>query len=73
MIGLDKNVYLTIGDINGRGQTKAQNINNGSLPDGSSGILRFTQDGQPVDGGLLLGDTSPLDKYYAYGTYIDSF
>ena len=34
--------------------------------DGSSGILRFTQDGQPVSGGLL-GDTSPLDKYYAYG------
>ena len=36
------------------------------MPDGSSGILRFTQDGEPVDGGLL-GDTSPLDKYYAYG------
>ena len=65
MIGPDKNVYLTIGDINGR-ETRAQNIKNGSLPDGSSGILRFTQDGEPVSGGLL-GDTSPLDKYYAYG------
>ena len=65
MIGPDKNVYLTIGDINGR-ETKAQNIKNGSLPDGSSGILRYTQDGEPVSGGLL-GDTSPLDKYYAYG------
>jgi glucose/arabinose dehydrogenase len=66
MIGPDNNIYLTMGDINGR-ETKAQNnIKNGSLPDGSSGILRFTQDGQPVDGGLL-GDTSPLDKYYAYG------
>jgi glucose/arabinose dehydrogenase/DNA-binding beta-propeller fold protein YncE len=65
MIGPDKNVYLTIGDINGR-ETKAQNIKNGSLPDGSSGILRFTQDGEPVGGGLL-GHTPPLDKYYAYG------
>ena len=65
MIGPDKNVYLTIGDINGR-ETKAQNIKNGSLLDGSSGILRFTQDGQTVSGGLL-GNTSPLDKYYAYG------
>ena len=65
MIGPDKNVYVTIGELFER-ETKAQNIKNGSLPDGSSGILRFTQDGEPVDGGLL-GDTSPLDKYYAYG------
>jgi aldose sugar dehydrogenase len=65
MIGPDKNIYLTIGDIDGR-KTEAQNIKNGSLPDGSSGILRFTQNGEPVDGGLL-GRVSPLDKYYAYG------
>jgi aldose sugar dehydrogenase len=65
MIGPDKNVYLTIGDIDGR-ETKAQNIKNGSLPDGSSGILRFTQNGEPVGGGLL-GHTPALDKYYAYG------
>jgi aldose sugar dehydrogenase len=65
MIGPDKNVYVTIGDIEGF-KTKAQNVKNGSLPDGSSGILRFTQNGEPVGGGLI-GDTSPLDKYYAYG------
>jgi aldose sugar dehydrogenase len=65
MIGPDKNVYVTIGDIEDF-KTKAQNVKNGSLPDGSSGILRFTQNGEPVGGGLL-GDTSPLDKYYAYG------
>jgi glucose/arabinose dehydrogenase len=65
MEGPDDNIYLTIGDIDHR-RTKAQNVKNDSLLDGSSGILRFTQDGQPVDGGLL-GDTSPLDKYYAYG------
>jgi glucose/arabinose dehydrogenase len=65
MIGPDENVYVTIGDIDGY-RTNTQNIKNGSLPDGSSGVLRFTQDGEPVNGGLL-GDSSPLNKYYAYG------
>jgi glucose/arabinose dehydrogenase len=64
-IGPDKNVYLTIGDVDGR-KTQAQNVKNGSLPDGSSAILRFTPDGQPVDGGPM-GNTSILDRYYAYG------
>jgi aldose sugar dehydrogenase len=66
MIGPDKNVYLTTGDVDGR-KTIAQNVKNGSSPDGSSAVLRFTPDGQPVDGGGLLGNTPPLDKYYAYG------
>jgi aldose sugar dehydrogenase len=75
MIGPDKNVYLTVGDMDDpnkdpkRGRerdTKAQNVKNGSMPDGSSAILRFTPDGDPVNGGLI-GDTHPLDKYYAYG------
>ena len=65
MIGPDNNVYLTIGDVDGR-KTQAQNVKNGSLPDGSSAVLRFTPDGEPVDGGPL-GNTSPLDRYYAYG------
>ena len=50
-MGPDKKVYLTIGDINGREtipQSKAQNIKNGSLHEGSSGILRFTQVGKPA-------------------------
>jgi aldose sugar dehydrogenase len=65
MIGPDNNIYLTLGDLDLR-QTKAQNVKNGPLVDGSSGILRFTPNGEPVDNGLL-GDTHPLDKYYAYG------
>jgi aldose sugar dehydrogenase len=65
MVGPDNNIYLTMGEIS-RHNNKAQNFKNGSLPDGSSAILRFTPDGEPVDGGLL-GHTSPLDKYYAYG------
>jgi DNA-binding beta-propeller fold protein YncE len=65
MVGPDNNVYLTIGDVK-HYRTQAQNWINGSLPDGSSGILRFTPSGDPVDGGLL-GNIHPLDKYYAYG------
>jgi len=44
----------------------AQNYQNGSSPDGRSGVLRITQDGRPVGNGIL-GDRSPLDLYYAYG------
>jgi glucose/arabinose dehydrogenase len=65
MIGPDNNVYLTIGEMHNY-QTQAENVKNSSLPDGSGGILRFTPDGEPVNGGLL-GDTHPLDDYYAYG------
>jgi glucose/arabinose dehydrogenase len=65
MVGPDNNIYLTLGDLDAR-QTEAQNVNDGTLADGSSGILRFTPNGEPVDNGLL-GDTHPLDKYYAYG------
>jgi glucose/arabinose dehydrogenase len=66
MIGPDNNVYLTIGEMHNY-QTQAQNIKNGSLPDGSGGILRFTPDGERVGDDGLLGNTHPLDKYYAYG------
>jgi glucose/arabinose dehydrogenase len=47
--------------------TKAQNYVNGIEPDGRSGILRITQDGETVGGQGILGDKHPLNKYYAYG------
>jgi glucose/arabinose dehydrogenase len=64
VIGPDQNVYVVIGDISH--DTKAQNYENGPDPDGTSGILRVTQDGQIVDN-PPLGDTMPLALYYAYG------
>jgi aldose sugar dehydrogenase len=65
LIGPDNNVYLGIGDVGGhRGQS--ENNPNGTAPDGTSGILRVTQDGQIVDN-PPLGDTMPLALYYAYG------
>ena len=69
-IGPDNNVYVTIGDVHGhadnRSKTKTQNFQNGSYPDGRSGILRITQNGEaPQDS--ILGSTYPLNLYYAYG------
>lgn len=70
----EKNVYVAIGDLqpsafnkNQTGfDTLAQNILNGTAPDGRAGILRLTQDDNPVDHGIL-GDKFPLNLYYAYG------
>jgi glucose/arabinose dehydrogenase len=73
MIGPDNNVYLVIGDVDGH-RTKAQNQQSGGEPDGTSGILRITQDGRPVGGigsssnsNSILSDSYPLNLYYAYG------
>jgi glucose/arabinose dehydrogenase len=58
------------------------NFENGTVPDGRGGILRVTQEGNTVrsendigirqqegmrEGWGILGDTHPLNKYYAYG------
>ena len=65
-IGPDNNVYLVIGDVDGH-QTQAQNQQSGEEADGTSGILRVTQDGKPVGSSSILGDSYPLNLYYAYG------
>jgi aldose sugar dehydrogenase len=64
-IGPDGNVYVVIGDVGGR-NGQAQNNIEGNAIDGTSGILRITQDGQPVGEGIV-GDSIPLNLYYAYG------
>jgi glucose/arabinose dehydrogenase len=66
LIGPDQNLYLVIGDLYYSHRTQAQNIPGGSPPDGTSGILRITQDGLPVPNSPL-GKTYPLSLYYAYG------
>ena len=65
VIGPDNNVYIVIGDVGGH-QGQAQNIKNGGSLDGTGGVLRVTQDGEPVGAGLL-GVSSPVNAYYAYG------
>jgi len=70
-IGPDQNLYIPVGDIDGSFRplypaTQAQNSPAGIVADGRSGILRITQDGDPVGKGIL-GDSMPLRLYYAYG------
>jgi aldose sugar dehydrogenase len=78
MVGPDNNIYLVTGDGDScqRGcndgikdsviNAQTANVNNGNAPEGRGGILRVTQDGQPVGKGIL-GDEYPLNLYYAYG------
>jgi aldose sugar dehydrogenase len=70
-VGPDNNIYIPIGDVDGSFKpfftpTKTQNSEPGIDSDGRSGILRVTQDGEPVGEGIL-GDSMPLRLYYAYG------
>jgi glucose/arabinose dehydrogenase len=70
-IGPDDNVYVPIGDTDKvEDETEAQN--EPDFPaDGTSGILRVTQNGEPImdsaTGEYVLGNSYPLNLYYAYG------
>src|SRR5919199_954862 len=66
LVGPDSNVYTVIGDLRAH-RTQAQNVVNGPPADSTGGILRVTQDGQPVSSSPLGQGTSPLNLYYAYG------
>ena len=65
-LGPDNNLYLVIGELTLMG-TQSSNVQKGLAPDGRGGILRITQDGKALEGGGLLGNTNPLNLYYAYG------
>jgi glucose/arabinose dehydrogenase len=71
-IGSDGNLYITIGDVDKVSGTTTEAQNNDELPaDGTGGILRITQDGEPAidpnTGEYILGSDYPLNLYYAYG------
>jgi aldose sugar dehydrogenase len=66
VIGPDNYVYMTIGDVAGY-KSQTQNFNDGPAnSNGTSGILRLTQEGKVISRGII-GDTYPLNLYYAYG------
>ena len=66
----NESVYLSVGDVENQHYSvvpnKALNNKTGVEPDGSGGILQFTLDGKPINGGIL-GNKYPLNLYYAYG------
>jgi aldose sugar dehydrogenase len=63
LVGPDRNIYLVVGDL-GHPVTKAQNVNNKLLVNGTSAIYRITKEGSAAKGNPFGGDMS---KYYAYG------
>jgi aldose sugar dehydrogenase len=66
----DNYLYVTVGGVGINGhETEAQNVRNGGHPDGTSGILVFTQDGKSVSQIGILGNMDPINKYYAYGIW----
>jgi glucose/arabinose dehydrogenase len=69
VIGPDDDIYLATGDDNGLHHTLAQNEKGYSYTsvDGTSGVIRMTKDGHPIGLNDVLGDTYPLNLYYAYG------
>ncbi len=70
-IGQDNYVYVMVGNMlptipkEAPIQTLTENYRNNTIIDGRSGILRITQDGNPVSPGIL-GYRFPLNLYYAY-------
>jgi glucose/arabinose dehydrogenase len=64
-------LYAVIGDLNRNGMP--QNFDNGSLPDGTSAILRINPDGSPAQDNPFLNvsrsddNYANLSNYYAYG------
>ena len=68
----DETLYITTGGIGIDGhKTKAQNIQGDKDPDGTSGILVITRDGNQArkNSSIILGDKDPINKYYAYGIW----
>jgi glucose/arabinose dehydrogenase len=65
-IGPDNNVYAVIGTVDHH-ETQAQNFEDGPKPDGTSGIMRITQEGEVEDIQGIISDETPLNLYYGYG------
>ncbi|HEY6757007.1 MAG TPA: PQQ-dependent sugar dehydrogenase [Nitrososphaera sp.] len=65
-VGPDNNAYVVIGTVDHH-ETQAQNFEDGPAPDGTSGIIRTTQEGKVADIPGVISDQVPLSLYYAYG------
>jgi glucose/arabinose dehydrogenase len=62
-------IYLMVGNIDDRGK-QTMNREDGSPPDGTSGILRVDSEGNPLPDAILVDEEDPdsmLQYYYAYG------
>lgn len=65
-IAQNDTLYIATGD-NSFPWSQTANIIHGINAEGRGGILRINQNGSPINGGAILGNTFPLNLYYAYG------
>ncbi|HJU94833.1 MAG TPA: PQQ-dependent sugar dehydrogenase [Nitrososphaera sp.] len=65
-VGPDNNVYVVIGTVDHH-ETQAQNIEDGPEPDGTSGVMRITQEGEVANIQGIISDEIPQNLYYGYG------
>ena len=65
-IGPDNSVYVVIGTVDHH-ETQSQNFEDGPAPDGTSGVMRITQEGEVANIQGVISDEIPLNLYYAYG------
>jgi glucose/arabinose dehydrogenase len=68
ILGPDNNLYLIVGHGTNRNDSEAaNNKKNPNVIDGGTGILALNQNGGSIFNNGLLGEESPLNRYYAYG------
>ena len=65
-IGPDNSVYVVIGTVDHH-ETQSQNFEDGPAPDGTSGVMRITQEGEVANIQGVISDDIPLNLYYGYG------
>jgi glucose/arabinose dehydrogenase len=67
IVGPDNNLYLLVGYGNSRPSAVTNSVVKRDIIDGGGGILAFNHNGGPTSDKGILGDQTPLNRYYAYG------
>jgi glucose/arabinose dehydrogenase len=67
IVGPDNNLYLIVGYGNSKSSAVTNNNEKPRKIEGGGGILAFNHNGGPIFDKGILGDQTPLNRYYAYG------
>jgi Glucose/sorbosone dehydrogenases len=67
IVGPDNNLYLIVGYGSSKSSAVTNNNEKPGKIEGGGGILAFNHNGGPIYDKGILGDQTPLNRYYAYG------
>jgi aldose sugar dehydrogenase len=67
IVGPDKNLYLIVGYGNSKSSAVTNNNEKPRKVEGGGGILAFNHNGGSIFDNGILGNQTPLNRYYAYG------